>query len=105
MMERSVVAPGLYVGKQYEVEELFSELQLWLVREINKARWAQKRHNDEYFEGYADALGDVILKIEDLRKKLRRIGQPGGVGASMPDFGSGDRGSTPRRATTLKEAI
>ena len=72
MMERLAVGSGLVV-RQYEAEEILSELQLWLVREINKARWAQKRHNDVYFEGYADALGDVILKIEDLRKELGRL--------------------------------
>ena len=51
-----------------------------------------------YEEGRLEVINAVL-------NKLRRIGQPGGVGASMPDFGSGDRGSTPRRATISKEVV
>lgn len=65
-----VDAKSLLMAKQYALDDILGELQLWLAREINAARWAQNKHCSEYFEGYADALGDVIMKIEELRREL-----------------------------------
>ena len=70
-----VDAKSLELVKQWELEDLISALQRKLAREINVARNAQRTYKDDerYWEGYADALGDVILKIEDLRKELGRL--------------------------------
>ncbi|MHC1610118.1 MAG: hypothetical protein ACXQTW_00690 [Candidatus Methanospirareceae archaeon] len=68
---------SLELARMWAIEDFVFELQQRLAREINVARNAQRSADDEetktYFEGYADALGDVILKIEDLRKELRRL--------------------------------
>jgi len=62
---------SMYVARQWELDDLISTLQRKLAREINVARNAQRSATNEkvkvYLEGRADALGDVLLFLEDLR--------------------------------------
>jgi len=64
---------SLELARMWAIEDFVFELQQRLAREINVARNAQRSADDEetktYFEGYADALGDVILILEDLRRE------------------------------------
>lgn len=66
-----VDAKSYELARDWAVEDLLRELQKWCAWGVNAARWAQKKHSPEYFEGYADALGDVLVKIEELRRELR----------------------------------
>jgi len=70
-----VDAKSMYIVEQWNREDFITVLQKKLAREINVARNAQREHEDdaEYWEGYADALGDVIKFLEDLRRS--RSGQ------------------------------
>lgn len=77
----------------------------WLEKEKAKAEnliFSYSLRNEPLKAAYEEGRLEVINAV---LRKLRRIGQPGGVGASMPDFGSGDRGSAPRRATTSKGVV
>lgn len=59
---------SLELAKRWTTEDLIWQLQKWLAREINIARNVQRSsENHAYWEGYADALADVILVLEDLR--------------------------------------
>ena len=64
---------SLELARMWAIEDFVFELQQRLAREINVARNAQRSADDEetktYFEGYADALGDVVLILEDLRRE------------------------------------
>ena len=68
-----VDAKSMYVVRQWELEDLISELQRKLAKQINAVRNAQRATTNEldrkYHEGYADALGDVIKFLEDLRRE------------------------------------
>jgi len=62
---------SLELARMWAIEDFVFELQQRLAREINVARNAQRSSNgddEKYFEGYADALGDVVLILEDLRR-------------------------------------
>ena len=77
MVEEVFKPLGFVNGKSYEmvkawtIDDLISALQRKLAREINVARNAQRTYKDDerYWEGYTDALGDVILLLEDLRRE------------------------------------
>jgi len=62
---------SLELARMWAIEDFVFELQQRLAREINVARNAQRSSNDDgkYWEGYADALGDVVLILEDLRRE------------------------------------
>ena len=63
---------SLELARMWAIEDFVFELQQRLAREINVARNAQRSSSDSderYWEGYADALGDVVLILEDLRRE------------------------------------
>jgi len=61
---------SLELARMWAIEDFVFELQQRLAREINVARNAQRAHKEdkEYWNGYADALGDVIKFLEELRR-------------------------------------
>jgi len=61
---------SLELAKRWTTEDLTWQLQKWLAREVNIARNVQRSsENPAYWEGYADALADVLLVLEDLRRR------------------------------------
>ncbi|NJE79412.1 hypothetical protein, partial [Thermococcus sp. GR4] len=74
--------------KQARPQESLEDVVAWLEAEkkrAEEARFSYSLRNEPLKAAYEEGRLEVINAVLN---KLRQIGQPGGVGASMPDFGS-----------------